>query len=195
MKKRIAPIVPLLIVVILTACNMPSTQGGPGSVGAVATTVAQTFEAMTQTMQQPLSTPTLPPPPTGTPTFTPSFTSGPTNTPTLTPNGTATFEPGVGSISGAIAGYPYGSIPQLAIVAFEQESPHNYWYLITGFGSTYYSMDGYVSSGTYQVVAYDPSGNSGGCTMIVAVKRDQSAVCDITDWSGSYPSKPDNVHF
>jgi hypothetical protein len=117
-----------------------------------------------------------------------------TPTITKTPIPTQTPIPKPGSITGGISGYPYGSIPKLSIVAFGQEPPYNYSYWITASGDTSYSMtSNYLIPGKYQVVAYDSSGHAGGCTTLVDVKSEQSSNCDITDWGGSYPSKPSGV--
>jgi hypothetical protein len=188
----------ILLVILLSACNLP--QGGDsGQVnGTVATTVASTLVALTQ----PASQPTIVSPDSPTaeqtantqvPTFT--MTMEPTNTqvPTGTTGPTVTSIPGMGSIAGAISGYPYGSVPSLAVVAFGQEPPYYYWYLITGPGNTYYSMDGYVTSGNYQVVAYDSSGHAGGCTSYVLVVANQTVNCDISNWGGGYRAKPSGV--
>lgn len=125
-------------------------------------------------------------------TISPTMDFTLTETQTQTPGKTFTPEPGFGSISGQIIGYPYGSIPQLVIVAIEQPFIH-YWYLILGEGSTYFSMDGYISTGRYQIVAYDPWGHAGGCVTIIQVPKDDTVTCDISDWSGSFPSKPPGV--
>ncbi len=175
---------------ILAACNLPrpaaQTDSGPN---LLETNVAATLAALTRSAppQQPLATPTLQAQGTFTPenSETPSFTNTPvtTNTP----------EPGFGSISGGILNYPYGAIPQITIVAYEQGAPYHYWYWITASGSTSYSMDGYISTGKYQVVAYDPDGHKGGCVTLVEVKKNEMVTCDITDWAGSYRDKPAGV--
>jgi hypothetical protein len=116
-----------------------------------------------------------------------------TETPSTTPNITSTLEPGFGSISGNIYSYPYGSIPQLVIVAFEQLPPYHYWYVINAPESTFFSMDGFISTGKYQVVAYDPAGHTGGCVNIVVVKADEMITCDINNWGGGYPAKPAGI--
>jgi hypothetical protein len=85
-------------------------------------------------------------------------------------------------------------LPSLAIVAYEQEPPYNYSYWITAPGDTYFSMtSNYLIPGKYLVVAYDAAGNSGGCTSLVEVKSEETSNCSITDWAGSYPSKPAGV--
>jgi hypothetical protein len=124
---------------------------------------------------------------------TPTFILPSTITPSLTQGITYTPTPGYGSISGYIIGYPFGNLPQLTIVAFEQQAPYHYWYWINGAGNTYFLMDGYISSGKYQVVAYDPSSYKGGCPTTLEVKNDEMVTCDITDWGGSYPDKPAGV--
>jgi hypothetical protein len=119
------------------------------------------------------------------PTITPTIT--------LTPVPTKTPIPKPGSIAGSIS-YPYGSVPNLVIVAFGQEPPYYYSYLTTNLGDTYYSMSSqYLIPGKFQIVAYDSSGHTGGCTVIVTVISEQTVNCDITDWGGSYPSKPSGV--
>jgi hypothetical protein len=167
----------LFLVISLAACNMPQTRPG---VDAVATSVAQTLAAPTQIPQLPLATPNLEQP-TNTPS--PTGTSGPTETPV----------PGFGSIAGNLGAYPYGAVPALVIVAFGQEPPYRYWYLLLPAGGAYYSMDGYITTGKYQVVAYDASGHAGGCTVIVEVLDKKTVTCDILTWSGSYPAKPSGV--
>jgi hypothetical protein len=106
---------------------------------------------------------------------------------TTIPSVTAT--PGMGALSGGVYGYPYGAVPKLVFVAFNQET--GYWkYWINLAGASYYSTDYFIPAGRYQVVAYDASGHAGGCVTIVEVKANEKVVCDITDWVGSYPGKP-----
>jgi hypothetical protein len=82
----------------------------------------------------------------------------------------------------------------LAIVAYGQEPPNYYSYLITGAGETYFSMSSnYLIPGHFQVVAYDSSGHAGGCTINVLVISNQTVICDITNWGGGYPAKPSGV--
>jgi hypothetical protein len=97
---------------------------------------------------------------------------------------------GIGSIVGTIYGYPYGAIPALRIVAFYQGTPWHWWEWRTGMGNTYFEMNSYIDAGTYQVVAYDLAGHTGGCTHLVTVLNGQSVTCDITDWSSSWPAQP-----
>jgi hypothetical protein len=201
----------ILLVILLTACDMPQGGNTGTDTGTVATKVVLTLAALTQSAQQtPLASPRSPSSPTlvqptttQTPTLTPTLTpieiagSSPTLTPTLHPTDAAvpssTATPPPGTIAGNITGYPYGSIPGLAIVAFQQEAPYHYWYWLTTAGSSYYSMDGYISTGNYQVVAYDSSGHAGGCTVNVLVISNQTVNCDITNWGGGYPAKPSGV--
>jgi hypothetical protein len=192
-----------ILIFLLTACNFP--QGGTPTTdpGTVATKVAATLGAMTQSAQQtPVNTlpyiPTIPRLNTQTISISPSATFVLVNTPTVTQNPTVTAgptvspTPGLGSIAGAIYGYPFGSVPSLAIVAFGQEPPYRYWYLITQ-GGTSFSMDGYITAGNYQVVGYDTSGHAGGCASIVKVVTNQTVNCDIGNWGGGYPAKPSGV--
>ena len=175
--------VSLLPVVLLAACNLP--QGKPDT-GIVATKVALTLAALTQSAPQaPLATPEIPATQV-LPTYTPipTYTVGATETPNLTP----------GVIAGGISGYPYGSVPRLAIVAFQQEAPYNRGYIITIAGETYFvNNSSYLIPGHYQVVAYDSSGHTGGCSVIVQVISNQTVNCDITNWGGGYPAKPSFV--
>jgi len=162
----------VLISALLTACHIPRPNQIPTDTQEMGDSEASIQPDIQSTL-------TLPPP-----VFA---TLSPTSSTTDTP------EPGYGSIAGNIFNYPYGSMPQLSIVALEQKPPYHYWYLITGTGNTYYSMDGYISTGDYRVVAYDPSGHVGGCVTQIEVKNNELVLCDITDWSGSYPAKPAGV--
>jgi len=205
------------LVLLLAACKWPQFGAATPDNHLVATMVAQTLTALARPAQQTPQTsptsPTLLQPtntrlPTGTrgptytqiPTLFPTGTMGPANTqaPTLIPTGTKeptnTPIPPPGSIAGAILGYPYGSLPSLAIVAFGQEPPYYYSWLITSPGETYFSMSSdYLIPGHFQVVAYDSSGHTGGCTVIVLVISKQTVNCDITNWGGGYPAKPSDV--
>ena len=192
-----------LLMIVLGGCNLVQSSPQTPGADAIATKVAGTMQAFTRTAeaQEPqvlLATPTLPPPtlsetPTSTqPLPTLTLTLTPTLAMTLTPSVTTTSRPG--SIAGNIVGYPYGKIPRLAVVAFDQKTTYlMYWYWITGAGEAYYSMDKYIPPSTYQVVAYDSSSHAGGCTVLVVVTSDSTATCDITNWAGSYPSKPSDV--
>ncbi|HTX92699.1 MAG TPA: hypothetical protein VMC09_15920 [Anaerolineales bacterium] len=170
------------VIILLSACNMPQTGGQGSSSGDIETKVAATLIALTQSAPQvPLDTPTLASPKD-------------TDTPLVSPTASVTPIPDPGGIEGNISGYPYGSIPALVIVAYGQEPPYNYSYLILPAGSTSYSMfTTYLIPGKWQVVAYDSSGNSGGCPGLVTVISKQTVTCDITDWAASYRAKPAGV--
>jgi hypothetical protein len=189
----------VFIMLIVSACNMPQNGTASATPDPLATMVASTLTAVRQrTLNFPTATvPTA----TATDTFPPTLTY--TSTITLEPSLTFTLTrtiapsktpiPKPGTIAGSIYGYPYGSLPGLAIVAYQQEPPYNYSYWITG-GETYYSMTSqYLIPGKYLVVAYDGDGNSGGCPTLVTVKSEETSTCDISDWSGSYPAKPVGV--
>jgi len=196
-------VVSVLLVILLAACNLPLGGGTEPDAGAVATRVASTLAALTQSVQQTPSasspSPTLEQPAyTQTPTLT--ATMGPTNTQIVTFTPTATMEPtntpipAPGTIAGAISGYSWGSVPRLVIVAYGQEPPYYYSYIITGAGDTHFTMStDYLIPGHFQVVAYDASGHSGGCTVNVLVISNQSVNCNITDWGGGYRAKPSGV--
>ncbi|MFH2039530.1 MAG: carboxypeptidase-like regulatory domain-containing protein [Chloroflexota bacterium] len=93
-----------------------------------------------------------------------------------------------GIISGGIFGYPYGGLPQLTIVAFNNET--GYWFWIgTVEGQSYFTLTD-LPSGTYQVVAYDSSGHAGGTSVDVVVKGGQTSNADLDNWSGSFPPNP-----
>lgn len=184
----------LIILGILSACNLPQASPTPG-IQLVASLVAATLQELATPVNSPIPSafPTMPPPTsTSAVSLTPTMLL-PTSTSeaTLTPSPGATLTPVPGSIEGSISGYPYGSIPALTVVAFDKSSPYlMYWYWKTAPGNTSYAMDGYISPGSYQVVAYDASGHAGGCTTLVTVVSDQKVNCDITNWSGSYPANP-----
>jgi hypothetical protein len=181
----------LLMVIFTTllfsACNLPQTGSqGSGSV-PVGTAVAETLAALTQSAQQS-------PQASGQTPLAPPTLASLTQTPGKLPTTTITPIPKPGSIAGNISGYPYGPVPRLAVVAYGQEPPYNYSYVITDSGSSYYSMStSYLIPGKWLVVAYDSSGNSGGCPVLVTVISDQTVNCDITDWASSYRSKPSGV--
>jgi hypothetical protein len=208
---RLAP--SMLLILLLAGCDLPGGAGTTPDAGTVSTIVASTLVALTRSaVQTPLasptsfSSPTLGLPtntasPTQTLTLTPTptltITAGPSPTITLTLKPTNTNAPtktpipDPGSIAGNILGYPYGSLPGLSIVAYGQEPPYNYSYVITGAGTAYYSLSGsYLIPGHYQVVAYDSSGNSGGCSTLVLVVSNQTVNCDINNWGGGYRAKP-----
>jgi hypothetical protein len=207
MKRQLMVLVSAFMISCLCACNLPGSPTQVGSNhGAVATQVVLTLAVFTQsaqpaslssptleqlsspTLAQPGSTPTVAPSPTSTPTI------GLTATLTLTLPPSSTPIPKPGSIAGSISGYPYGSLPGLAIVAFGQDPPYYYSYMITNSGSNSYSMSSsYLIPGQFQVVAYDASGHSGGCPSFVTVISEQTVTCDITNWGGGYPPKPSSV--
>jgi hypothetical protein len=194
---------PILLLLVLTACNMPQKDGSAPNITSVSTKAGLTPVEVTQTAQQSSSpaSPTLTvKQPTNTLTPTSTQTVRPTNTQafTLTPTGTKeptrTPIPDPGTIAGGIYGYPYGSVPSLAIVAFGQEPPYNYSYWITVPGATNFAMSSsYLIPAHYLVVAYDSSGHTGGCTVYVQVISNETVACDITNWGGGYPSKPSDV--
>ena len=102
------------------------------------------------------------------------------------------YPPGLSaaSVQGSVAGniYGYGGSGHLTVVAFNQTT--GYWfYVILQKGESAYSISG-LPAGTYQVVAYDGSGNAGGTAPNIAVGAGQAAVADISNWSGSFPSNP-----
>jgi hypothetical protein len=180
----------IITCLFLGACNIPQTtsvETDVFEVPSVDPTGTTQFGTLTYTPTTQYPSETSDPVSTDTPTVSPTITSEFTNTP----------EPGFGGIEGSILGYPYGAIPRLVIVAFKKEPPYPYRYEILVPGSSYYSMtagvDYYLSTGKYQVVAYDASGHAGGCNTIIEVKKDQMVTCDITNWGGSYPSKPGDV--
>ena len=167
----------ILLIVLLTACNMPSGSS-VDTVDEVATQVAQTLAAWSPAETTPAVENILP-------TDTPS--------PTMTETPEVTAVPDPGTISGTISGYPYGSQPRLAIVAIGY-STGNWTYVINVPGDTYfYLASQYLLPGQYYVVAYDSSGNSGGCPGLVTVVSDETASCTISDWVSWYPARPSGV--
>jgi hypothetical protein len=203
MKTRIPTSIPgLFLILTLVACNLQSSNATPTQANPVATSVEQTFEALTQAPVQTLTaapsvtaasaTPSLTPTPTAT--LTPRFTSTFTPTFTLTKLPTNTPIPKPGTIAGNILGYPYGSLPALTIVAYGQDPPYYYSYIISAAGSSYYSMStDYLIPGLFQVVAYDAAGHAGGCPGLVTVISEQTVTCNISDWSSSFRSKPADI--
>ncbi len=173
-----------LLALWLAGCNLPVAN--PQTPDLLQTSVAATFTAVFEP-HIPLATPE--PGVQFTPTPFPTMTLAFTNTPFAT----NTPEPAIGSLAGAIVAYPFGGTPRFTVVAYEQDPPYHYWYWVTAPGATYYSMDNYVTAGRYQVLAYSSDGPRGGCLTIVQVKKNETAVCDITDWLGSYRDKPSGV--
>jgi len=191
-----------ILLIFLAACNLPGKPRPTATSGqSLATKVAATLTAYFVVNSPTPSLTSTPPTPTETLPPTLTFTSTQTLIPSLTPSlsrtevPTQTPIPKPGTIAGGISSYPYGSVPRLAIVAFLQGPPYStYSFWITAPGDTYFSMTSdYLVPGKYLVVAYDADGHTGGCTTIVEVKSEETSNCDITDWSGSYPSKPGNV--
>jgi hypothetical protein len=203
MKKVVKIQVIVLFLISIYSCNLRNPAvSGEQSTESIATIVSQTLTALTTPTREIQSSPSAWEGFTTTPALTPSSRTeleiSPTKieTPTISPTqaSTITQVPKPGAISGNISGYPYGSLPRFAIVAFGQEPPYNYSYWITAPGDSTYSMTSdYLLPGNYQVVAYDSESHSGGCPAIVKVVSDQVAHCDITHWSGVYPAKPANV--
>ncbi len=208
MKKSYALFTCLLLIFSLCACNLPQTGTPTGtSSDIVATRVVMTLAVLTQsapsltpqstfTLSQPTNTQPVVPSPTLTSAFTATITPTITQTPTITitqaPTNTSIPKPG--TISGSISGYPYGALPSLTIVAFGQQPPYNYSYLVTTPGTAYFSMNNnYTLPGQYQVVAYDSSDNRGGCPGLITVVSEQTVSCDISNWSGGYPPRPSGV--
>ncbi len=200
-------ITPIIWLSLLVGCNLPSgnapTLIAPtAETGIVATTVASTLQALTQSAlpsptqaasQTPLATSTVPTP---TMTLTASITLLPsmTTTSSKTPLPSSTPVPDPGTIAGNISGYPYGSLPSLAIVAYSQNKPGTISYIITAPGTTYFSMTTqYLLPGDWQVVAYDHAGNSGGCPGLVTVISNQTVTCSLNDWASAFRAKDSRV--
>jgi hypothetical protein len=206
--KRALFVFPACVAILLfSACSLPGkVDSDETPTAGFETQIAQTLTAISQNVLFTPSATTLPmtatdtlqPTQTSTPTLTlePTLTSTPTRTqaPTDTKAATITPIPEPGTIEGSISGYPYGALPSLAIVAYMQEPPYNYSYWLTAPGDSYFSMtSNYLLPGKYQVVAYDADGNSGGCPSLVTVISEESATCNISDWSSSFPAKPGSV--
>jgi hypothetical protein len=205
MKRSFALFVSAFLISSLVACNLTKS-GTPQKTNSenVVTRVAMTLTAVGLARPQQTATVSLTASPTveqptntklavlSSPTATLTLTLTPTITLTLRPSNTPIPKPG--SIEGSISGYPYGSLPKLAIVAFGQEPPYNYSYLITSTGDTFYSMSSnYLIPGKFQLVAYDSNSHKGGCVVIITVISEQTVTCNITNWGGGYPAKPAGV--
>jgi hypothetical protein len=200
MKKPFAFLASLLLIFSLCACNLPRADTPVGmkpEIDATKGILTLAVTTLPATLQPPLSSPTL-----KLPTSTPTIALSPTSTPTITLTPTITFTlaptntpvPKPGTIAGTISGYPYGSLPSLTIVAYGQDPPFNYSYMISSPGDTFYSMtSSYMLPGRYQVVAYDSSDRSGACSAIVAVVSEQTVTCNITNWGGGYRARPSGV--
>jgi hypothetical protein len=183
-----------MLICLLVGCNLPEVISNTPVNETVPTKVALTLAALTQPAQLTSALPGISPEPSTIATEVPTNTQIPTLTPTETPGPTITPRSAPGTIAGSISGYPYGSLPSLAIVAYGQESPYYYSYMITGAGQSYFEMTtDFLLPGHYQVVAYDSSGHAGGCNLNAAVVSNTTVNCDITNWSGSYRAKPSSV--
>ena len=193
MKKPIKFISTILFITLLCACNLPRNGTVPPTPSTIATTAIPTLPAATST-QVPSPTSSLP---SSTPTITLTLTlvpPSPTPTKAISATPSITPIPQPGTIAGSISGYPYGTLPALTIVAYGQNPPKYYSYIITAPGSAYFSMStDYLIPGPFQVVAYDASGNSGGCPGFVTVISNQTVTCTISDWASSYRAKPSGV--
>jgi len=95
----------------------------------------------------------------------------------------------LGIVAGSISGYPYGSLPQLAVVAFSQDPPYYWYWAGTTAGQVYYTVPD-LPPGDYQIVAYDDAGHAGGSPAIMTVIAGQTTTADITDWASSWPANP-----
>lgn len=92
-----------------------------------------------------------------------------------------------GAINGSISGYPFGSLPALTVVAFNQGN--GYWYWVgTVPGQSVYTITE-LPPGSYQVVAYDEDGHAGG-SAVVTVEAGETVNADVGDWRGGYPENP-----
>jgi hypothetical protein len=182
---KLRPAVLLLLLSMIAISCKPVATTTAQDQSLVATVVAATFQALT--LQSPLQTSVLPSNTLVMSALAPTDQKTPIPSETATPSVTTT--PGVGALSGGVYGYPYGTIPRLVFIAFREGDGH-WYYWINLAGMSYYSTDEFLPTGRYQVVAYDSSGHAGGCVSIVEVKNNETAVCDITDWIGSYPGKP-----
>jgi len=210
MKRAFVLISTFLLISCLGACNLTQNGTPPESnQNNIATQVVSTLTAVAQakipppTPQQ-TTLPTLADSPTpelptnteplvlSSPTATLTLTITPTITRTVEPSNTPIPKPG--SIEGSISGYPYGTVPSLSIVAFGQEPPYNYSYIITSPDDNFYNMSSkYLIPGKFQVVAYDSSNHRGGCAKIITVISEQTVTCNITNWGAGYPAKPAGV--
>lgn len=95
----------------------------------------------------------------------------------------------LGIVAGSISGYPYGSLPQLAVVAFSQDTPYYWYWAGTLAGQVYYTITD-LPPGDYQIVAYDDAGHTGGSPAIVTVIAGQTTTADISDWASGWPANP-----
>lgn len=95
----------------------------------------------------------------------------------------------LGIVAGSISGYPYGSLPQLAVVAFSQDTPYYWYWAVTAAGQVYYTVTD-LPPGDYQIIAYDDAGHAGGSPAIVTVIAGQTTNADISDWASGWPANP-----
>ena len=95
----------------------------------------------------------------------------------------------LGIVAGSISGYPYGSLPQLAVVAFSQDAPYYWYWAGTAAGQVYYTVTD-LPPGDYQIVAYDDAGHAGGSPAIMTVIAGQTTNADISDWASGWPANP-----
>jgi len=95
----------------------------------------------------------------------------------------------LGIVAGSISGYPYGSLPQLAVVAFSQDPPYYWYWAGTAAGQVYYTVPD-LPPGDYQIVAYDDADHAGGSPAIVTVIAGQTTTADISDWASGWPANP-----
>jgi hypothetical protein len=95
----------------------------------------------------------------------------------------------LGIVAGSISGYPYGNLPQLAVVAFSQDAPYYWYWAGTIAGQVYYTVRD-LPPGDYQIVAYDDANHAGGSPAIVTVTAGQTTTADISDWASSWPANP-----
>jgi hypothetical protein len=189
-------------------------------VGPLQTVVASTLTAVASAAS-PTASPTAQPTATTAPTAIPFPTEiPPTEAPTSVPatsegQPTAASTDDGGNIPGVISGglsYPSESIPQLAIVFFNQADGTWWW---VGTAANQSSYQNTVPVGTYHIVAYNSAGLAGGYT--AAVPCGLTANCtdhslldvnvtsnarvtgiNISDWyapPGAFPPKPSGVNY
>jgi hypothetical protein len=174
----------LVSLLALTSCNLTRPTG-------TATLLPVQPASPAAATQEIAASPTLlPATSTPIPTVNLPLPSPSTSTPTLTPVPSVSPTPGLGAVSGTISGYPYGALPVLTFVAYNQANG-SWWYWQDAAGVSSYGTDMFITAGPYLVVAYDPGGHAGGCgaANVIQVRAGQTATCDVSDWSGAYPAK------
>lgn len=207
-----------LALAALLAAGLACSRTSDVDVGPMQTVVASTLTAIASAASptpSPSATFTPPPEPTtaptvGLPTEVPSATAVPTLAPaTAVATDDGSNEPGV--VSGGLS-YPSESIPQLAIVFFNQGNG-TWWWVGTAANQSSYQMT--LPVGTYHVVAYNSGGLAGGYT--AAVPCGLTAACtdhtlldvkvtsnarvtgiNVADWyapDGTFPPKPAGVTY